>query len=35
MYNVNYIIAMAGVADLYCADIANTELYNYLMNGEI
>lgn len=35
MYNVNYIIAMAGVANIYCDDIANIELYNYLMNGEI
>lgn len=35
MFNVNYIIAMAGIANLYCIDLANTDLYDYLMNGEL
>lgn len=35
MYNVNYIIAMAGIANLYCCDLANVDLYDYLMNGAI
>jgi hypothetical protein len=35
MFNVNYIIAMAGIANLYCVDLANTDLYDYLMKGEL